>query len=61
MKHCQMLGMHSKARLPIAVPSKGTGLQPSTLSPSFSAMISNIFFAWFLNSSNCGKKNIPTP
>ena len=60
-KHCIMWGIQSKAFLPITVLSVGTSLQPRSSAPSFSQIISSIFFAWAHLSSSCGKKNIPTP
>ena len=39
----------------------GTILQPSTVTPSFFAMISNIFIDMRRSVSFCGRKNIPIP
>ncbi len=58
---CMILGMHSTALCPSTAGTHGTSRHPKNTSPSFSTMISNIFFAWFLLSSSCGKKNMPTP
>ena len=58
---CIIQGIHSTALCPNTSGLVGTSLQPRNERPSFSTMISNIFLAWFLWSSSCGKKNIPTP
>ena len=56
-----MQGIQSLAFCPSTWAWVGTSRQPSSTSPSFSTMTSNIFFAWLRFSSSCGKKNIPTP
>ena len=53
--------MHSNAFLPRTVGVVGTSLHPRNVIPSFSTMISNIFFAWRSLNSSFGKKNIPIP
>ena len=61
MNPCMIYGMQSKALCPRTSGTIGTVRHPRNSSPSFSTTISSIFFAWFLSSSSCGKKNIPTP
>ena len=61
MNACMMYGIHSLALCPSTSGTVGTVLHPRSSSPSFSTIISNIFFAWFRFSSFCGKKNMPTP
>ena len=56
-----MHGMHSLALCPRTSGITGTFLHPRSSSPSFSTMISNIFFAWARLISCCGKKNCAIP
>ena len=58
---CMMQGIHSTALCPSTEGTVGTSRQPKSGSPSFAAMISNIFFACPRCNSSCGKKNVPTP
>ena len=60
-KHCMIYGIHSTARFPRISGAIGTSRHARNSIPSLAMMFSNIFFAWFLFNSSCGKKNIPTP
>ncbi len=58
---CKIQGIQSTAFFPRIEGLVGTFLQPRNSNPSFFTIISNIFMAWFLSSSFCGKKNMPIP
>ena len=61
MNACMMHGIHSLALCPRTSGNTGTVRHPRSSRPSFSTMISNIFFAWARLISCCGKKSWATP